>query len=636
MQFSGSASLPSGVYLDPLADNDPWLVGRPAERAALVEPGNFEPTPKRSIPLGTVYLAEREVPVTSLISATLQAVFREAWRQQDNTPPVLVLLTHPADWPPSNLQSLLKAARSALPAQGQGIRMMTVAEPVAAAWHAANSRNVPPRARIAVLDLGGGTCDVAVVDRDGRSFRLASQPLGVDPLGGEDFDVRLLEAVLEDIDQPDLHGRLLNGSRAELAAYLDLRRSCREAKEQLSNQVRAHVRVPAVRDVIPDGASVQVSRPHRLEPLLLSDGPQRPGLDTAADLTMTALQDAPRTQAPAFVFLVGGSSRIPMLGQLVQSRTGLHPLEHGDPGTAVAEGGASIASDALAGLPVPAVEASGGPTATGPAQVFEGAGPTHDARYNPDPGPARRPMPPPVAGPVPAARPLTPPTGPAAPPPAPVRSGKMHPGVLAGIAAAAVLVLVAGVFGVLKLRGGDAPPPTTPTPVAEQVDCWDGAKADAVAACPMLEGEEALRYVFATNDPQALDCHTYDGEGKGKGEVATLACKVDGHPKASIYLSQWASPKVAQTYFKSQYGDDGVSSGVSSEEDIALRWTTDTPTDDLVRTAWSYTDYPYSVEVFSTTPEDRDAADKLITALATSTLKEAGPIPGQTSSTTAS
>ena len=33
MQFSGSASLPSGVYLDPLSDNDPWLDGRPADRA---------------------------------------------------------------------------------------------------------------------------------------------------------------------------------------------------------------------------------------------------------------------------------------------------------------------------------------------------------------------------------------------------------------------------------------------------------------------------------------------------------------------------------------------------------------------------------------------------------------------------
>lgn len=354
LQFNGSVSLPSGVYFDPDSqEGKVWRVGRAAQQAGLDQPGNYEPTPKRSIPMGDVFLAGRIVKVQELICATLTQVFQEAWRQQDNMNPHLVLLTHPAAWPRASLDVLVAAARQALPPGAKQVPIMTTPEPVAAAWHASNSRRVPPQARIAVLDLGGGTCDIAVIDRSERNFQLASRPLGADPLGGEDFDVRLLEAVLDDLGQPELHARLLEGNEHERSAYLELRRSCREAKEQLSDQVRTTVRVPVVRDVLPEGASVQVSRPHRLEPLMLSAGNDRPGLDTAADLTRAGLHDAPSTSAPTFVFLVGGSSRIPLLGRLVQERTGMVPLEHGDPGTAVAEGAASIAADALAGRSVP-------------------------------------------------------------------------------------------------------------------------------------------------------------------------------------------------------------------------------------------------------------------------------------------
>ena len=400
LQFNGSVSLPSAVYFDPESDRM-WRVGKAAQQAGLDDPGNYEPTPKRAIPMGDVFLGGRVVAVQELICATLTEVFREAWRQQDGMPPHLVLLTHPAAWPRASLDVLVAAARQALPGNGKNVPVMTTPEPVAAAWHASNSRRVPPQARIAVLDLGGGTCDIAVVDRHDRNYTLASRPLGADPLGGEDFDVRLLEAVLDDLGQPDLHNRLINGNEHERAAYLDLRRACREAKEQLSEEVRTTVRVPVIRELVPEGASVQVSRPHRLEPLLLSGGPERPGLDTAADLTSAGLREAPATPNPTFVFLVGGSSRIPLLGRLVQERTGLEPLEHGDPGTAVAEGAASIAAGALAGRNVPVANPKDPKLSVGRIQRNAGTGPpahpSHPA-HSRAAGPARPPGPPRQAG----------------------------------------------------------------------------------------------------------------------------------------------------------------------------------------------------------------------------------------------
>ena len=355
LTVDGAHAVPSAVFLED--DGTPWgawRVGRTAESSAAVDPTRYAATPKRQVLAGDIVLGGKAVPAHLAIAAVLHRVFAEAWRQHDGTAPAVLVLTHPARWRPDALGVLGQAARAALAPMAGQVEPVLLAEPVAAAWHASGSRHLADRARVAVLDLGGGTCDVAVVDRTGDRFELASAPLGIDPLGGEDFDSRLVQAVLDDLGEPELSRRLmLPETPADRLAYLDLRRSCRGAKEELSHQVRAHVRVPAVAGALPAGASVQVSRPHRLEPLLTSDGPDRPGLDTAADLTRTALDQAPRTAMPVSVFLVGGSSRIPLLGNLVHQRTGMVPLEHGDPGTAVAEGGAAVALAALHGQQVP-------------------------------------------------------------------------------------------------------------------------------------------------------------------------------------------------------------------------------------------------------------------------------------------
>ena len=506
IQFSGSVSLPSAVYFDPTSERG-WRVGKAAQQAGLDDPGNYEPCPKRAIPMGDVFLGGRVIPVRELLCATFTEVFREAWRQQDGMPPHLVLLTHPAAWPRTSLDVLVAAARQALPPAGRHVPIMTTPEPVAAAWHASNSRRVPPQARIAVLDLGGGTCDIAVVDRQDRNYTLAARPLGADPLGGEDFDVRLLEAVLDDLGRPELHSRLVNGNEHERSAYLDLRRACKEAKEQLSEEVRTTVRVPMVRELMPEGASVQVSRPHRLEPLLLSAGPERPGLDTAVDLTSQGLREAPPTSHPTFVFLVGGSSRIPMLGKLVQERTGLVPLEHGDPGTAVAEGAASIAAGALAGRSVPVAEPrpNSGPLPVGPRGPVSGPiaqfAPTpphpNGPHYPTHPGPPhpQQPHPSHLGQPPHGVRPYThpqqpphpqPPRPPHPQPPRPTPPRGNEPtvgtGLAIGILLGLLILLLLGVFLVLNngSNSGLGGTPTDTAPAAAQVQDVGGGAAPVI------------------------------------------------------------------------------------------------------------------------------------------------------------
>ena len=80
-----------------------------------------------------------------------------------------------------------------------------------------------------------------------------------------------------------------------------------------------------------DGRSVQIGR-EQFENLITGD------LHRAARLLTDAINSAPVGPPLAAVVLVGGSSRIPLLGRLLTEATGRTPIEHGDTATAVAPG----------------------------------------------------------------------------------------------------------------------------------------------------------------------------------------------------------------------------------------------------------------------------------------------------------
>lgn len=71
----------------------------------------------------------------------------------------------------------------------------TVNEPIAAAAHYARNHQAAPGSRVAVFDFGGGTLDIAVLERaplEPQGYRVLAY--GGDPvLGGRSFDARLLD-----------------------------------------------------------------------------------------------------------------------------------------------------------------------------------------------------------------------------------------------------------------------------------------------------------------------------------------------------------------------------------------------------------------------------------------------------------
>ncbi len=340
----GQPLMSSAVYAAP---DGTLFVGQEAERQAAVDPSRYEPNPKRRIDEGDLLLGDNVLRVTDVVNAVLKRAVTEARRLAGDAEVELLVLTHPADWGATRTRLLRQAAN------GLARQVALVPEPVAAAvYHAAtfapadlnSERTVEfsgrPGDALAVLDLGGGTVDVSVVqrmpgspaDRSSPAKRAGFQVLATrgDPsFGGADVDQALLEHVgslVSSVDPPEwrklVEGRELTDRRRRRV----LRQDVRGAKETLSRHAYTDVPMP------PPFADAHVTR-EDLERLIA--GP----LGRAVELTVAAIGDSGlRPKQLTAIFLVGGSSRIPMVSRLVHERTGVVPTTLDQPETVVARG----------------------------------------------------------------------------------------------------------------------------------------------------------------------------------------------------------------------------------------------------------------------------------------------------------
>ncbi|WP_216210442.1 type VII secretion-associated protein [Amycolatopsis aidingensis] len=336
----GQPLLSSAVYA---AQDGTLFVGQEAERQAAVDPSRFEPNPKRRIDEGELLLGDTVLRVLDVVRAVLARAVGEARRLAGGAEVDLLVLTHPADW---------GAVRTRLLRQAAGRLAHEVAlvpEPVAAAvFHAATyastevnqDRTVEFSGQvgdtIAVLDLGGGTVDASVVRRlpdtgpgtRRGGFRVLATR-GDPSFGGADIDQALLEHVGSLVSAADpkawrqlVEGRELTDRRRRRV----LRQDVRGAKETLSRHAYTDVPMP------PPFADAHVTR-EDLERLVATP------LGAAVELTSATIEAAGlRPRQLTAIFLVGGSSRIPMVSRLVHERTGVVPTTLDQPETVVARG----------------------------------------------------------------------------------------------------------------------------------------------------------------------------------------------------------------------------------------------------------------------------------------------------------
>jgi molecular chaperone DnaK len=198
--------------------------------------------------------------------------------------------------------------------------------------------------RMLVYDLGGGTFDVSIVQaQEGVVEVLASH--GDTQLGGDDFDDLLLKHVADKFQAE--HGVDL---RANLVSKARVLRAVEAAKRHLSYHPFARIEEEFIAEK--DGQALhlnlEISRQEYEEMI-------RPLLDRTMDCVQRALDDSHTTGAMIDkVVLVGGSTRTPIITQMLEGRLGQPTHQEVNPDLCVAMG-AAIQSAIIAGADVGAV-----------------------------------------------------------------------------------------------------------------------------------------------------------------------------------------------------------------------------------------------------------------------------------------
>ena len=331
LEIEGNRWIASAVLRSP---DGPLVVGAAADNLAGVHPERLERTPKRSLGTPTPLLLGGEpVDPRDAAAAVLRMIVAEGRLRAGGTAPDSCVLTHPVRWADVRRQALREAAERA----GLG-EVTLVDEPVAAAIHYA-AEHVAVGAHVGVYDLGGGTFDTAVLQRTPDGFDVIGVPGGDEHIGGEDFDHRLFRFFGDCLAEtsPDVWEQMLTSDeRSWKRAALDLLVQARKAKEALSSYTSTQVFVPvADRDIL-------VNR-SQFEAMILDD------IERTVDLMEDTVIDAGlRIDDLAAVFLVGGSSRMPLVATLVGERFGSRVVTRDEPKGVVALGAARLAGQLLA------------------------------------------------------------------------------------------------------------------------------------------------------------------------------------------------------------------------------------------------------------------------------------------------
>jgi actin-like ATPase involved in cell morphogenesis len=281
------------------------VVGEAAEQQGAADPSRVVREFKRRIG-DSVPLVVGGAPFSAqALTARLLAWVVGVATERHGGPPEQVCLTYPANWGPFKRDLLGQAVGLA------GLRNVEACtEPEAAAITYASRNRVAEGDRVAVYDLGGGTFDAAVLIRDGAGFRLAGPPEGVEHLGGIDFDEAVFRHVLAALG-PDV-AALDDTDPATATALARLRRDCVEAKEVLSFSVDTVVPValPGI------STSVRLTRGE-------FDDMLRPAIGETVSATRRVLESSGVEPGDlSAIVLVGGSSRIPLVSEMLSAAFG--------------------------------------------------------------------------------------------------------------------------------------------------------------------------------------------------------------------------------------------------------------------------------------------------------------------------
>ncbi len=315
----GSRTTPSVVAFK----NGERMVGQVAKRQAITNPDNTVSSIKRE--MGSDY--RRTIEGKSYTPQEISAMILQKLKQDAEAylgeKVTDAVITVPAYFSDSQRQATKDAGKIA------GLNVLRIInEPTAAAL--AYGMDKENNQKILIYDLGGGTFDVSIIEMGDGVFEVLATA-GNNRLGGDDFDDRLINYIAEEFKKS--HGIDLRNDRM---AKQRLKEAAEKAKIELSGMASANVNLPFITMDAngPVHLDMNITRAKFNE--LISDL-----LDKTKTCVQQALHDAGlKTSQIDKVILVGGSTRVPAVQDLVKNITGKEPFKGINPDECVAIGAA--------------------------------------------------------------------------------------------------------------------------------------------------------------------------------------------------------------------------------------------------------------------------------------------------------
>jgi len=334
-------------------DKGEVLVGEPAKRQAVTNPArtiysikrfmgrrhNEVASEEKMVPYPVVGGAEEYVKVEvgdktmtpPEISAKVLRKLKEAAESYLGHKVNKAVITVPAYFNDAQRQATKDAGQIA------GLEVARIInEPTAAALAYGLDRKESEK--IVVFDLGGGTFDVSILEVADGVFRVIATN-GDTHLGGDDFDEVLINHVADQFQKD--HGIDL---RKDQMALQRLQEACEKAKKELSLQSQTDINLPFI--------TADASGPKHLQ-IKISRTEFEKMVDHLIDRVRKPLEQAMKDSklAPSEIdeiVLVGGSTRIPKVQEVVKGFFGKDPHKGVNPDEVVAVG-AAIQGGVLAG-----------------------------------------------------------------------------------------------------------------------------------------------------------------------------------------------------------------------------------------------------------------------------------------------
>lgn len=299
-----SYSIPSSIFVE---EDERILLGQAADNIRMKSPSKYRKEFKRDLGtdepyhIGSMELFPEDIYKEFLKYFKIKAEEAIGWKVSK------AVVSHPANFAGHKKELIRKAA---LIAGFQEVELID--EPTAAAIYYASKQKVEVGEKLLIYDLGGGTFDVSLIVKEEEGFRALTAPLGIERCGGVDFQRKIYDDILDNFHD-ELYPIISRRDEASKRLSSLIEGESIKLKHQLSSAESAQcvITLPTF-----DCLNYNITREKfeaKINEYITNSCTRIEDIVKNAGLTM---KDIDR------VLLVGGSSRIPYVEQMVKKVTG--------------------------------------------------------------------------------------------------------------------------------------------------------------------------------------------------------------------------------------------------------------------------------------------------------------------------